>query len=136
MLYTSEDTTGALLRDLAQGRLDLAVTFCAPEPPPAGVVLDLLREEPAVVHLPAGHPLTRQPLLTLADLARETVLVAAGHESGGFTDRVLSVFAAAGVTPSTRPDPFDPPLRVPFHLARRDGARGPALEAVRAALRG
>ena len=34
MLYTSEDTTGALLRDVAASRLDLAVTFCAPQPPP------------------------------------------------------------------------------------------------------
>src|SRR4051794_20371620 len=32
MLYTSEDTTGALLRDVHSGRLDLAVTFCPPEP--------------------------------------------------------------------------------------------------------
>src|SRR5690242_13313395 len=30
MLYTGEDTTGALLRDVAASRLDLAVTFCAP----------------------------------------------------------------------------------------------------------
>src|SRR3954471_3486076 len=45
MLYTSEDTTGALLRDVAAGRLDLAVTFCAPEPP-AGVELVALEEEP------------------------------------------------------------------------------------------
>src|SRR4051812_21605461 len=57
MLYTSEDTTGALLRDVAAGRLDLAVTFCAPEPPPAGVELVPLPSEPAIVHLPAAHPL-------------------------------------------------------------------------------
>src|SRR6478672_12887440 len=66
MLYTSEDTTGGLLRDVAAGRLDLAVTFCAPEPPPAGVELELLREEPAIVHLPAGHPLADRATLAIA----------------------------------------------------------------------
>jgi DNA-binding transcriptional LysR family regulator len=118
MLYTSEDTTGALLRDVAQGRLDLAVVFCAPERAPAGVSLELLRDEPAVVHLAAGHPLAARPSLSLTDLAGETVLVAAGTESSGFTDRVLAAFAAAGATPSTRPDPY-PDLGV---QAVREGA--------------
>jgi len=106
MLYTSEDTTGALLRDVAAGRLDLAVTFCAPEPPPAGVELASVRDEPAVVHLPAGHPLAPRGALSLADLASETILVAASRESGGFTDRVLTAFADAGVTPRTAVDPY------------------------------
>ena len=106
MLYTSEDTTGALLRDVASGRLDLAVTFCAPDGRPEGVELAPLRDEPAVVHLPAAHPLSSRPSLRLGDLAGETVLVAAGAESGGFTDRVLRAFAEAGVEPRTRPDPY------------------------------
>jgi DNA-binding transcriptional LysR family regulator len=106
MLYTSEDTTGALLRDVAQGRLDAAVAFCAPERPPAGVALEPLRDEPAVVHLPRTHPLAGRARLGLADLAGETVLVAAGTDSSGFTDRVLEMFAAAGMSPRTRPDPY------------------------------
>lgn len=32
MLYTSEDTTGALLRAVADGTRDLAITFCAHRP--------------------------------------------------------------------------------------------------------
>jgi DNA-binding transcriptional LysR family regulator len=106
MLYTSEDTTGALLRDVAASRLDLAVTFCAPEPPPAGVTLLPLVEEPAVVHLPDSHPLAARTQLALSDLADETILVASSHDSGGFTDRVLAAFAEAGITPRTRPDPY------------------------------
>jgi DNA-binding transcriptional LysR family regulator len=106
MLYTSEDTTGTLLREVAAGRLDLAVTFCAPQPPPAGVELVPLHAEPAVVHLPAEHPLAQRPVLTAADLAQETVLVAASHDSTGFSARVRSAFAAAGVEPRTRPDPY------------------------------
>lgn len=106
MLYTSEDTTGALLRDVAAGRLDLAVVFCAPEPAPDGLTLAPLRREPAVVHVAAGHPLADRPSVSLAELASETILVAASRDSGGFTDRVMSAFAAAGLTPPTRPDPY------------------------------
>lgn len=53
MHYTSEDTTGALLRDVGAGRLDLAVMFCAPRPAPAGISHVPLAEEPAAVHLPS-----------------------------------------------------------------------------------
>lgn len=105
MLYTSEDTTGALLRDVAAGRLDLAVVFCAPRPAPTGIRYVPLATEPAVVHLPAVHPLAAREALSAHDLAGETVLVAASHDSTGFSRLVLDAFAAAGVTPRTRPDP-------------------------------
>lgn len=106
MLYSSEDTTAALLRDVAHGRLDFAVVFCAPAAVPDGVQLELLRDEPAIVHLPADHRLAASPALSLADLADETILIAGGRESDGFTDRVLRGFADTGVTPRTAPDPY------------------------------
>jgi DNA-binding transcriptional LysR family regulator len=106
MLYTSEDTTGALLRDLAQDRLDLAITFCAPDPPPAGIELTLLQDEPAVVHLPADHPLAARRRLSLHDVADETILVAASLDSSGFTERVLAAFAEQGIAPRVQTDPY------------------------------
>jgi len=106
MLYTSEDTTGALLRDVAQGALDLAITFCAPQPTAAGIELTLLGEEPAIVHLPAEHPLADRSHLGLADLADQTILIAASLDSSGFTDRVLSAFGQQGIAPRTRTDPY------------------------------
>jgi DNA-binding transcriptional LysR family regulator len=105
MLYTREDTTGSLLRDLAAGRMDMAVTFCASEPPP-GVVLAPLHEEPAVVHLPEGHPLAARDELSLDDLADETILVASSRDSSGFSELVLRAFRARGIEPATRPDPY------------------------------
>ena len=108
MLYTAEDTTGALLRYVARGRLDLAITFCAPDPP-AGIELLLLRHEAAIVHLPSQHPLADRPVLTLQDLRDETILVAATEDSKGFSNRVLSAFRTAGITPRTLADPYPYP---------------------------
>jgi DNA-binding transcriptional LysR family regulator len=105
MIYSSEDTTGSLLREVARGSLDLAVTFCAPDPP-KGVVLSLLREESALVHLSAEHPLAGRQELKLEDLAGESILVSASRDSSGFTDRVRAAFSEAGIAPRTRFDPY------------------------------
>jgi DNA-binding transcriptional LysR family regulator len=105
MLYPQEDTTGALLRDVRGGRLDLAVVFCAPAVVD-GVELESLGEEPAVVHLRADHRLAARSSVALEELAGETLLVAESAESGGFTARVLELCAARGFTPVTRPDPY------------------------------
>jgi DNA-binding transcriptional LysR family regulator len=105
MLYPQEDTTGALLRDVRGGRLDLAVLFCAPDAA-EGVVLEPLRAEPAVVHLRSDHPLAGRDSVELEELAEETLLVAESTESGGFTARVLAMCAERGFSPRTRPDPY------------------------------
>jgi len=99
MLYPQEDTTGALLRDVRSGRLDLAVLFCAP----AG---EAWINERAVVHLRSDHPLASRSSVALEELAAETFLVAESADSGGFTARVLELCSARGFTPSTRPDPY------------------------------
>jgi DNA-binding transcriptional LysR family regulator len=104
MLHTREDTTGALLRDVRQGRLDLAVVFC----PPAltGLASTILREEPAVLHVRDDHPLAKRRRVPLDDLAGETLLVAGGKDSPGYTDAVLDACRSAGFEPNTRPDPY------------------------------
>jgi DNA-binding transcriptional LysR family regulator len=159
MLYPQEDTTGALLRDVRAGRLDLAVLFCAPEGSAEPWV-----DEPAVVHLPADHPLASRSSVALEELAGETFLVAESAESGGFTARVLEMCAARGFSPVVRPDPYpdlglqavreglgvvvyvrgafpdevpgsvfvpvEPVVTFPFSLAWRSGPRSAALDAV------
>src|SRR3954454_25386720 len=42
MLYTREHTSGTLLRGVAEGSLDAAITFCAGEPPAAVELVPLL----------------------------------------------------------------------------------------------
>lgn len=105
MVYSSEDTTGALLRGVAASRFDLAITFCAETPLP-DLRSMLLHEEPATVHLPADHRLAQRDSLALADLEEETILVSASRDSAGFSNRVLGAFAEAGIAPRTRVDPY------------------------------
>ena len=105
MIYTQEDTSGALLRGVAAGALDAALTFCAGEPP-VGVELIPVWEEPAVLHLDARHPLARRTSVSLAELGEETVLVADSPDSSGYTERIARAFAEVGVAPGTLPDPY------------------------------
>jgi DNA-binding transcriptional LysR family regulator len=105
MLYPQEDTTGALLRDVRGGRLDLAVLFCAPATAD-GVVVEPLRSESAVVHVREDHPLAGRSSVALEELAEETILVAESADSGGFTARVKELCRARGFEPVTRPDPY------------------------------
>jgi DNA-binding transcriptional LysR family regulator len=105
MLYPAEDTTGALLRDVRGGRLDLAVVFCA-EGPVDGVVVERLASEPAVVHVRSDHRLAGRASVALEELAGETLLVAESADSGGFTARVLELCRARGFEPVVRPDPY------------------------------
>lgn len=104
MVHTREDTTGGLLRDVREGRLDLAVVFCPPSV--AGLASTIVRDEPAVVHVPDDHPLARREHVALDELAAETLLVAGGKDSPGYTAAVLDACRAAGFEPHTRPDPY------------------------------
>ena len=106
MVYTQEDTTGALIRGVADGHLDAAITFCASEPPPSSVALVPLYDERAIVHMAADHPLARKSVVTLPELADEHVVVAASPDSSGYSDRVFRAFRDAGLEPSTVPDPY------------------------------
>ena len=106
MVYTQEDTTGALVRGVADGHLDAAVTFCASEPGPSSVELVPLHEERAVVHLAADHPLAGEASITLAQLTDEHVLVASSPDSSGYSERVFAAFRSAGLEPKTLPDPY------------------------------
>src|SRR4051794_7660877 len=106
MVYTQEDTTGALVRGVADDHLDAAITFCVSEPPPPSVELVPLHEERAVVHLASDHPLAHEDSVTLAQLVHEHVLVAASPDSSGYSDRVFAAFHDAGLEPTTLADPY------------------------------
>jgi DNA-binding transcriptional LysR family regulator len=104
MLYPREDTTGVLLRDLRAGRLDLAVAFCAPRDD--ALERERLRDEPAVLHGPADHPLAGRASVALGDLRDETLIVAGGPDSPGYSATVVALCRAAGFEPRTLADPY------------------------------
>jgi DNA-binding transcriptional LysR family regulator len=65
-----------------------------------------LRDEPAVVHVRDDHPLAGRTHVALDELADETLLVAGGKDSPGYTAAVVAACRAAGFEPRTRPDPY------------------------------
>ncbi len=83
-----------LLRNLAQGRIEIAITYDFGVPP-TFECMPLLALQP-VVALAATHPLARQSEVSLADLAGEPYIL---YDDSYFRPYFDSVFAAAGVTP-------------------------------------
>lgn len=104
MLYPREDTTGVLMRELRSGRLDLAIGFCAL--PDDALERERLRDEPAMLHLNASHRLADRGSIALHDLQEETLIVAGGADSPGYTATVIERCRAAGFEPRTIPDPY------------------------------
>lgn len=103
MVRAREDTTGALVQDVIEHKLDLALVFC---PPPIEALGSITINEPAVVHLRADHRLAGQRQISLDELRTETFLVAGGKDSDGYTAAVLAACRAAGFEPTTRADPY------------------------------
>lgn len=104
MLYSREEPTGILLRELRAGRLDLVIAFCAP--PDDALQRERLRDEPAVVHVDASHPFAARASVALDDLRDETLIVSGGPESPGFSATVVELCRKAGFEPKTIPDPY------------------------------
>ncbi len=103
MVRTHEDTTGMLVQDVVDAKIDLALVFC---PPPIEALSSFTINEPAVVHLRADHPLAQRPQVSLEELHDEPFLVAGGKDSDGYTAAVIAACRAAGFEPTTRPDPY------------------------------
>jgi DNA-binding transcriptional LysR family regulator len=90
----------ACFRQLDTGQLDLAITVDYPDGPPRTdprYHRADLRRDPYDAALPASHPLAREPTLTLADLATQPWITAAGN--GPCAEISLAAAAEAGFTP-------------------------------------
>jgi len=104
MLYPREDTSGVLLRELRAGRLDLVVGFCAPADD--ALERERLRDQPAVLHVDTSHPFASRESISLTELHDETLIVAGGPESPGYTAMVVKLCRGAGLEPRTIADPY------------------------------
>jgi DNA-binding transcriptional LysR family regulator len=87
------------MRRLVAGELDVAIVFehaFDPDPPPEGVELVELFDDPPRVLLPAGHPLADARSVRPTDLAGETWVRAHDGSAARLVDDVL---AGAGLHP-------------------------------------
>ena len=92
-LRMSASGSAGLAREVLDGSLDLAVVSL-PGPPPAGLSLRPVAEEPLVAVGQPGHPLAAGPA-TIAELAAEPFIdYPPGWGTRAFADRA---FAAAGL---------------------------------------
>ncbi|MBR8743334.1 LysR family transcriptional regulator [Nocardiopsis sp. MG754419] len=97
-----ESSHDALLHDLLDSRIDLAITYhyeLASVRPPTGVTTQWLRSDPPYALTPVDGPLGSKNRPTLADLAEEP-LILFDLPPGG--DYFLGLFARAGLTPNVR----------------------------------
>jgi LysR family transcriptional regulator, benzoate and cis,cis-muconate-responsive activator of ben and cat genes len=93
-LGLSETTTVQQVEALKAGRIDIG--FGRIHIDDAAIHQQVLTLEPLVVALPAGHPLLPGPV-SLAELAREPLVLYPGNPRPSYADHVLALFDAHGL---------------------------------------
>ncbi|WP_457978191.1 LysR family transcriptional regulator [Ectopseudomonas composti] len=93
-LGLSEMTTLQQVEALKAGRID--VGFGRIHIDDAAISQQVLRLDPLVAALPAGHPLLPGPV-SLAELAREPFVLYPGNPRPSYADHVLTLFATHGL---------------------------------------
>jgi DNA-binding transcriptional LysR family regulator len=100
----TQDNSGALAEQVADGRLELALGFCT-EPRP-GIEITHLRDEPVVVAVATDSP--RAATVALAELAHETFALVDARDGAGYNRAVADLCRAAGFEPRTHASPQGP----------------------------
>ena len=91
-LHLEEGDHGQLMHDLAQGKIEMAITFA--EDVPNGFDTALLLELPPVAVLPANHRLARANDVSLTELEKDPLIL---YDKA---DYVMSLFEALGLEPN------------------------------------
>ncbi|MXV44658.1 LysR family transcriptional regulator [Saccharibacter sp. 17.LH.SD] len=97
-LSLEESNTPALCEALLAHKIDIAV-LRPPVPDPERVQVIPLLDEPTLIALPKGHPLTDQPRLHLHQLKDEPLIIFPRELGPGFYDAILAAYQNAGITP-------------------------------------
>lgn len=97
-LSMEESNTPALCAALHESSTDIAI-IRPPVTDPTRLSVSHLLDEPTVIALPRGHPLTNKPVISLDMVADEPLIIFPRELGPGFHDAILSAYQAAGVTP-------------------------------------
>ncbi|WP_143477855.1 LysR family transcriptional regulator [Pseudogulbenkiania subflava] len=93
-------TTMEQIQALKEGRIDVGFGRIRHEDP--NVRRILLRDERLMVALPSGHPLlSAKPVLSLKDVAMETVIIFPKSPRPSFADQVLAAFHDRAIEPKS-----------------------------------
>ena len=112
-----QDSSGALVRALSRGELDLVIGFC-PEPD-RGLVHEPLLGIPAVVAVADSHPFAARASMPLTDLRTQLLALVDARDGPGYNRAVVELCRSAGFEPRTVPDPHGP---MAWETAVRSGA--------------
>lgn len=96
-----EQGTTPLVADVLHGRLDAAIGFC-PAPRPELSRL-LVKAEPVLVAVPAGHELASRRSVALTDLAGHPLLLPSLRKADGSVRAMSERFRRLGVEPTRAP---------------------------------
>jgi DNA-binding transcriptional LysR family regulator len=102
----SQDNSGALAAQIADGGLEVALGFCTA--PTAGVLREPLADEPAVVAVAADHRLAKKSAVTLRELADHRFALVDSQDGRGYNRTVISLCRESGFEPHTPPNPQGP----------------------------
>jgi DNA-binding transcriptional LysR family regulator len=99
VLFPQASNTPLLIAQLRAGKIDIAF-IRTPISESEGLALELLVDEPTVMVLPTGHPLSRSTSVSLRAFAKETIILQHPREVNPENyDSIISAFKSAGFSP-------------------------------------
>lgn len=98
LLSLEESNTPALCESLLNHHIDIALLRPPVTHPHKLNVIPLL-EEPTLIALPKGHPLTNKKKIHLQQLSHEPLIIFPRELGPGFYDAILAAYQNSGVTP-------------------------------------
>ena len=99
VLHLREATLDVQLAAFDADEIDAGFVLHAPGAVPPGFATWPALTEPLVMALPASHPAATQPVLRLADVAAEPLVIFPRQIAASLYDAVLSAYRARGATP-------------------------------------
>ena len=99
VLLAQASNTPLLMAQLRAGKIDIAF-IRTPITESEGLTLELLVDEPTVMVVPTGHPLSRSTSVSLRAFAKETIILQHPRQLNPDNyDLILSAFESAGFSP-------------------------------------